>query len=346
MLTEIEPTVDSPDRISAVEVDMSWQRELREAVRSVPRLLELLELTPDDLPGNALEAATFPLRVPLSYVRRMQPGNPRDPLLLQVLPTETELAVQPGYVSDPLAEQAQAPAPGIIHKYRGRALLVTTQACAVHCRYCFRQHFPYADNRLSRDQWQGALDYLRAASDVHEVILSGGDPLSLTNKHLASLINDLEKIPHLTTLRIHSRTPIVLPSRLDTGFNELLARSRLQTVLVVHANHAHELNDEVRQALAPLRSQGVTLLNQAVLLRDVNDNLNAQKQLGHSLFACGVLPYYLHVLDPVQGAAHFDVPDTEARQLWQQLQAELPGYLVPRLAREVPGKAGKTWINP
>lgn len=346
MLTEIKPTVDSPDQIPAIDAGISWQTELREAVRSVPRLLELLQLTSEDLPENALTDANFPLRVPLSYVRRMRPGDPADPLLAQVLPMESENRPQPGFVDDPLAERGQAPAPGLIHKYRRRALLVATQACAVHCRYCFRQHFPYADNRLSGQQWRDSLDYLQATTELNEVILSGGDPLSLSNDRLAAMIADLEQIPHLTTLRIHSRTPIVLPSRIDSELVAILANSRFHCVLVVHANHAHELNQEVGRALSPLRQAGCLLLNQAVLLRGINDNLDAQVQLGQQLFACGILPYYLHVLDPVKGAAHFDVPDGEARNLWQQLQSELPGYLIPRLVRENPGEAGKTWINP
>lgn len=346
MLTEIEPTVDSRGRISAVQAATSWQSELRDAVRSVPQLLDLLRLTPGDLGDPALTDAGFPLRVPMGYVRRMRPGDPRDPLLLQVLPTRRETRPQPGYLDDPLAERGQAPAPGVIHKYRRRALLVTTQACAVHCRYCFRQHFPYADNRLSHAEWRNALNYLAGATDLNEVILSGGDPLSLPNERLATMIRDLEQIPHLTTLRFHSRTPVVLPSRLDTGFVELLRGTRFNTVLVVHANHAREISEDVRLALAPLRKEGCMLLNQAVLLREVNDSLEAQAELSQRLFDSGILPYYLHVLDPVRGAAHFDVPDAEARRLWQRLQAELPGYLVPRLVREVPGEAGKTWINP
>lgn len=315
-------------------------------MRSVDELLDHLQLTPESLGRPALTDTPFPLRVPLSYVRRMQPGNPRDPLLLQVLPTEAETDPQPGYTDDPLVERDQNPAPGVIHKYRGRALVITTQACAVHCRYCFRQHFPYDDNRLSQKDWQQALDYLAAQPDLNEVILSGGDPLSLPNERLAAMISDLEQIPHLTTLRFHSRTPIVLPDRIDAAFVDLLDQSRFKTVMVVHANHANELNEDVKLALAALRRIGSTLLNQAVLLRDVNDRLADQYELSQRLFECDILPYYLHVLDPVRGAAHFDVGDHEARSLWQAMQAELPGYLLPRLTREVPGDSGKRWLNP
>lgn len=344
MLTEFEPSVDSPALISTRE-HPSWQGELKTALRSVDELLRQLDLRPDDLDQPALAEAPFPLRVPLSYVRRMRRGDPHDPLLRQVLPSRAEAEPQPGFIDDPLAERGQAPAPGVIHKYHGRALVIATQACAVHCRYCFRQHFPYADNRLGRDQWQTALDYLAGADDLHEVILSGGDPLSLPNDRLAELIADLEQLPHLTTLRLHSRTPIVLPSRLDAGLLRLLRDTRLKTVLVVHANHGNEINAEVGEALAPLRRDGTLLLNQAVLLAGVNDRLETQVELSHRLFAADVLPYYLHQLDPVRGAAHFDVPDQRAQQLWRQMQAELPGYLLPRLVREVPGDAGKRWLN-
>ncbi|PTY38779.1 EF-P beta-lysylation protein EpmB [Saccharospirillum sp. MSK14-1] len=344
MLTEFEPRVDSPTIISTAALP-SWQTELKDAVRSIAQLLEQLNLQETDLDQPALADADFPLRVPLSYVRRMGVGDPHDPLLRQVLPSGAELDPQPGFLDDPLAEREHAPAPGIVHKYSGRALVITTQACAVHCRYCFRQHFPYADNRLSPAQWQSALDYLASAEDLHEVIFSGGDPLSLPNDRLADLIADLARLPNLTTLRIHSRTPIVLPSRIDAGLLRLLKETRLKTVLVVHANHANEINGEVQHALAPLRQNGTLLLNQAVLLAGVNDSTEALTALSQALFSADVLPYYLHQLDPVRGAAHFDVPDDRAQQLWRTLQASLPGYLVPRLVREVPGDAGKRWLN-
>lgn len=350
MLTEIEASVDSPQpnsgKIATLPPTADWQTQLKEAVRSVPELLRLLKLKAEDLDHPALANAPFPLRVPLSFVRRMHPGDPTDPLLRQVLPSIRETELQPGYTDDPLAEQGQSPSSGVIHKYNGRALIISTQACAVHCRYCFRQHFPYSDNRLGAEDWQQVLTYLANQPDLNEVILSGGDPLSLPNERLATMIADLEQLPNLTTLRFHSRTPIVLPARLDSGFLRLIRETRLKTVMVVHANHAQELNLEVQQALESLRETGCILLNQAVLLRGVNDRLSAQCELNRRLFECGALPYYLHVLDPVRGAAHFDVPDPEARQLWQAMQAELPGYLLPRLTREVPFDTSKRWLNP
>lgn len=345
MLTEIEPGVDTSERISLRNTETDWQSELRNAVRSVDELLNALQLDRTMLPWLADDQAHFPLRVPMSFVHRMQAGNPLDPLLLQVLPLQLEQERRPGYVTDPLAEIGQAAAPGLIHKYRGRVLILATETCAIHCRYCFRQHFPYADNRLRSDQWQGILEYLRADTSISEIIFSGGDPLSLSNSKLERLLNDLAAIPHLTTLRLHSRTAVVLPSRLDSGLLALLSQKRWRTLLVLHSNHAQELSNEVANALLPLRQAGVTLLNQAVLLAGVNDRVDSQVALNQSLFNLGVLPYYLHLLDPVAGAARFQVDDQSALALWQKMQAELPGYLLPRLVRETPGEPAKTWMN-
>lgn len=345
MLTEFDSSVDSPRIISSTGDSESWQQQLKEAVRSVPELLRLVNLSQHPIATRADQAPNFPIRVPRSYIRRMTPGDPNDPLLLQVLPQTIERQPNAGFTDDPLQEKQHNPVPGLVHKYPGRALLITTQACAVHCRYCFRQHFPYADNRLTSRQWQPALDYLRQRPDIHEIILSGGDPLSLDNKALAELIAALEHIPHLTTLRFHSRTPIVLPARIDSGLLELLEGTRLNTVMVLHANHARELTSELHPALTALRIKGTLLLNQTVLLKGINDRADTLTELSNALFNQGVMPYYLHVLDPVAGAAHFDIPDNEARSLWQQLQTQLPGYLVPRLVREVPGDDHKRWIN-
>ncbi|WP_051207077.1 EF-P beta-lysylation protein EpmB [Saccharospirillum impatiens] len=345
MLTEFGPRVDSPAGISSIDCSTSWQQQLKEAVRSVPELLRLVNLSQDPIASRVDESPHFPLRVPLSYIRRMTPGDANDPLLLQVLPLSVERQPAQGYIDDPLQEQHHNPVPGLVHKYPGRALLITTQACAVHCRYCFRQHFPYADNRLTARQWQPALDYLRQRPDIHEIILSGGDPLSLDNKALSELITALEQIPHLTTLRLHSRTPIVLPARVDEGLVALLTQTRLKTVLVLHANHAREIDKELHPALTALRTSGTVLLNQAVFLKGINDQVDTLTELSHALFDQGVLPYYLHVLDPVARAAHFDTADDKARLIWQQLQSRLPGYLLPRLVREVPGDDHKRWIN-
>ncbi len=319
-----------------------WQHELACAITDPAELLRELGLSPELLPAARHAARLFPLRVPRGFVARMRHGDPDDPLLRQVLPLGAETVPVPGFVADPVGDLAARAAPGVLHKYQGRALLVATGACAIHCRYCFRRQFPYAEDQASRGGWSAALDYLRADGSIREVLLSGGDPLSLSDRRLAELTAGLEAIPHLVRLRIHSRQPVVLPSRVDAGLLALLERSRLQKVLVLHVNHANELDADVARALAALRGIGVTLFNQAVLLAGVNDDIEALAELSEALFGLGVIPYYLHLLDRVQGAAHFDVPEDRARALMARLRARLPGYLVPRLVREIAGQPSKT----
>lgn len=329
-----------------------WQRSLGQAVRSLDDLLAALDLDVTQLPGGtdrqrAAAQQQFPLRVPRAFVDRMQPGDPNDPLLRQVLPRGDEMSPQDGYVLDPLAEAPASPLPGLLHKYAGRVLLITTGACAVHCRYCFRRHFPYDEHRPGRhtadlEPWQAALDYIAADPTIDEVILSGGDPLSLHDDKLARLASALEDIPHLRRLRLHTRLPIVLPERVDSQLLRWLDRCRLQKVIVMHANHGNEIDDNVGRAAESLRRIGVTLLNQAVLLRGVNDSVEALVHLSQRLFDVGILPYYLHLLDQVRGASHFEVDTTRAQQLFRELLAHLPGFLVPRLVREIPEAASKT----
>jgi len=263
-----------------------------------------------------------------------------------VLPLLAERAQLPGYVSDPLEESDASAAPGIIHKYHGRVLLVTTGACAVHCRYCFRRHFPYQDHQQSPAQWREGLDYIRKDESISEVILSGGDPLVLGNQRLDSLLELLAAIPHLRRLRIHTRLPVVLPQRIDAQLLQLLARNRLQCCVVIHSNHPAELDGSVAAALSDLREVGVTLLNQSVLLRSINDHSDTLCLLSEKLYQHGVLPYYLHLLDPVAGGAHFDVTEFTARQIYRQLLDRLPGYLVPKLVRETPESSSKTPVFP
>ena len=323
-----------------------WQRELAASLISPAALLEALSLPADHPQLAPAIARGFPLKVPLAYRQRMTPGNIDDPLFRQVWPHALEADTHPQARIDAVGDLAKARGGGIIHKYHGRALLITTGACAIHCRYCFRRHFPYGEQLASRRQWQDALAVLAADPSIHEVILSGGDPLSLGDDKLAALIDGLNDIAHLRRLRIHTRQPIVLPSRVDEALLRWLARSRLATVIVVHVNHAQEIDASVAQALARLKGSGALLLNQAVLLRGINDQVEVQRRLSESLFAHGVLPYYLHLLDPVVGAMHFDVPLQEALKLMQALGAQLPGYLMPRLAREIPGQPGKTLYTP
>ncbi len=319
-----------------------WQDQLRNMIRDPAELLDRLQLNPEDQPDIAAALADFPLRVTEAFVAKMKPGDWHDPLLLQILPRAEEMAPSPGYSNDPLEEQQANPVPGIIHKYHGRVLLVTTPACAIHCRYCFRRSFPYGDNRQSSDSWAQALDYVAGRPEIHEVILSGGDPLTATDNYLGQLIEHIAAIPHVRTLRLHTRLPVVLPARITPSLTNILTQSRLRTVMVIHCNHHQELNDATDAAFAQLRKKGVTLLNQSVLLREVNDNSNDLTLLSHRLFESGVLPYYLHILDKVQGSRHFSVEVKEARQLVNTILKNLPGYLVPKLVREDPGAHSKT----
>jgi EF-P beta-lysylation protein EpmB len=320
----------------------TWQRLLAEAVRDPVELLQLLELPASLLPGAIIAARQFPLLVPRGFVDLMQRGNPGDPLLAQVLPLGVEMDAPPGFLRDPLEERGCASVPGMLHKYQGRALLVTTGACAVHCRYCFRRHFPYEELPRGRQWWDAARDYLVADPSLHEIILSGGDPLTLPDAQLGQLVQAFAEIPHLRRLRVHSRLPIVLPQRIDEAYIRWFTSSRLQAVLVVHANHPRELSAEVLNAISRVRRAGATVLNQSVLLAGVNDDAEVLSELSQRLFSVGALPYYLHCLDLVQGAAHFLVDDQRARRIMNELSALLPGYLVPRLVREEPGKPGKT----
>lgn len=314
-----------------------WQRELAHAISDPARLLQLLELPPGLLPGARQQAEGFALRVPRGYVARMQKGDAQDPLLRQVLPLAEEGVAAAGFRFDAVGDLGAMPLPGVLHKYQGRALLVATGACAIHCRYCFRRHFPYAQANPAQEGWSAALDYIAADSSLREVILSGGDPLSLSDTRLAALSGALQSIAHVRTLRIHTRLPIVLPERVDEALLGWLAGSRLRPVMVVHANHAHEIDGAVRRALARLVAAGVVLFNQSVLLAGVNDSVAALAALSEALFDAGVTPYYLHLLDRVQGAAHFEVDETRAHDLMHGLRARLPGYLVPRLVREQEG---------
>jgi EF-P beta-lysylation protein EpmB len=332
--------------LSAVQ-PWRWQRELAEAVVDPRELLAILGL-PASLAEPAERAGkAFSLRVTRSFIARMRHGDANDPLLRQVLPVGAELAEVAGYTSDPLAEGAARRAPQLLHKYTGRALLITTEACAIHCRYCFRREFPYSapEARIGA-RWSEALEILSQDSSIEEVILSGGDPLSLSDARLAQLTDALATIPHLRRLRIHTRQPIVLPSRVDTGLLAWLRGIRLPTIMVVHSNHPNEIDDDVRAACAALRGAGVTLLNQSVLLRGVNDDANTLERLSVALMDAGVLPYYLHMPDRVRGTAHFDVDEPAAQRLIDTLMGRLSGYLVPRLVREVPGAASKVPLPP
>ncbi|MDA8363717.1 MAG: EF-P beta-lysylation protein EpmB [Gammaproteobacteria bacterium] len=324
----------------------AWQAALAEAITDPAELLEAVGLGLQLLPAARAAARDFPLRVPRGFVARMKRGDVDDPLLRQVLPLAVECREAPGYVPDPVGDLAAMVAPGVLHKYRGRVLLTTTGACAVHCRYCFRRHYPYGQATAASARWADALAHIAADPAVSEVILSGGDPLMLPDKRLSELTQALEALPQIRCLRIHTRLPVVLPERVDEGLMGWLAGTRLKAVVVVHANHPHEIDAAVRQALGRIRDCGATLLNQSVLLRGVNDDVATLAGLSEALFEAGVLPYYLHMLDRVQGAAHFEVDEARARVLMAQLATRLPGYLVPRLVREEAGANAKTLLAP
>jgi len=321
--------------LSDRSLERSWQAQLQNAVRDPAQLAGMLNIEVDSIDTG------FPLLVPRSYLARIKPGDPDDPLLRQVLPVEAELLRQPGYSEDPVSEQSIEGPKGLIQKYRGRALIVTTGSCAVNCRYCFRRHYPYDSQRLSRDDWQSLYEHLAQDSFIQEVILSGGDPLMLNDRTLASVTRELDKIPHLTTIRFHTRLPVVIPDRICDALLEWVDDCSKQLVFVTHINHPNELDGSLIAALKQLNASGSTLLNQSVLLRGVNDDTTTLTRLSQALFKAGVLPYYLHLLDPVEGAAHFDVNEETGKHLVQQLSSSLPGYLVPKLAREVPGAPAK-----
>lgn len=320
----------------------SWQDCLSDLITDPMELLKLVGLQPEQLELSMDVLREFPLRVPRSFVNRMQRGNPKDPLLLQVLPQQKELVNYPGFISDPLAEQQFNPKPGILHKYAGRVLLMPTSSCAIHCRYCFRRHFPYTENRPNKKQWLASLHYILADPSITEVILSGGDPLAISDKHLEWLLEHLAAIPHLQRVRIHTRFPVVIPQRINQKLCDLLSRYQLRFVLVLHVNHAQELDDEVKHACKLLKGAGVDLFNQSVLLQDINDNPQTLVELSERLFTCGVTPYYIHLLDKVKGSGHFNVNMNTAKTIMTELRALLPGYLVPTLVQEQVGVANKT----
>jgi len=324
---------------------MSWQQQLSQVITQPDQLLALLQLPPADFAEHAAANAQFGIKVPHAYLDKMQIGNPRDPLLLQVMAQAQEMQAVAGYGCDPVGDLQANKTPGLLHKYTGRVLLITTGACAVHCRYCFRRHFPYSQQQAGREQWLPALDYIQHDTSIKEVILSGGDPLVLSDERLDDLISRLEGISHLTRLRIHSRLPVVLPNRITDKLVQRLAQSRFNVCLVIHANHANEIGAQEISALAKLKCAGIHLLNQAVLLKGINNNIEDQINLSEALYSAGVLPYYLHLLDAVQGAAHFEVNLTAALSLISQMQVRLAGFLVPKLVREIAGEASKTPAN-
>ncbi len=322
----------------------NWQHALANAITDPEILLAQLGLTGSLEAINGEILKNFPLRVPQSYVRKMRYADKSDPLLRQVFPLIDESVEADSFVADPVGDQLAITSPGLLQKYQGRALLLTTGACAIHCRYCFRRHFSYSDSNPLASQWQATIEAINNDPSITEVILSGGDPLNLSDDKLANIINELATIPHIKRCRIHTRLPIVLPERITRSLLEILAGSKLKIVMVIHANHSNELVDDAANAITTLTKTGIQVLNQSVLLRGINDNVDILQQLSERLSELAVIPYYLHLLDPVAGASHFDVNESIGITLIEQLRVRLSGYLVPRLVREQQGMPSKTVI--
>ncbi|QHJ11907.1 L-lysine 2,3-aminomutase [Paraglaciecola mesophila] len=331
-----------PKKLIAVE--NNWQKVLSSAFTDPLALLKYLALDPAEFTDDIAARRLFPMRVPVPFAKRMEKGNPNDPLFRQVFPDKKEFDTAPNYLLDPLQEQSNSQ-PGVLHKYQSRVLLLVRGGCAVNCRYCFRRHFPYSDNHLNKHEWQETLDYIRQDAKINEVIYSGGDPLMAKDDFLAWLTDEIAQIEHIKRLRIHTRLPVVIPSRITSELIEWFTQSRLKPVMVLHINHPQEIDIPLRNALKRLTQAGVTLLNQGVLLKGINDSADTQVALSESLFDVGVLPYYLHVMDKVQGAQHFDQDDEIAKSIMAQMIKRLPGFLVPKLVREIGGQPGKTPID-
>ena len=319
----------------------NWQQQLAEAFNNIEELCQYLHLSIKDLPVSTEASQTFALRVPLSFAASMQKGNPNDPLLRQVLPLKDELNRAIDFIDDPVGDLAAITQPGVLHKYHGRVLFINTGSCAINCRYCFRRNFPYADSQLSKQHEKNGLEYIATHTDITEVILSGGDPLLLSDTRLKALFEQLNAIKHVKRIRIHTRLPIVLPARMTDSLVKIFTQSRQPVVMVVHCNHAQEINARVQEGFTVLRQAGISVFNQSVLLRGVNDQVAVLSELSETLFNFGVVPYYLHVLDKATGTGHFDVPEAKALELLKELQTRLPGYLVPKLVKEVAGGVSK-----
>lgn len=311
-----------------------WKQQLSNSIVSVHKLLAILEINPSTLNLSEQANQQFSLRVPLPFVEKMTKGDPNDPLLLQVLPVLAEEEQSPGFSLDPLQEANANPVPGLIHKYKNRVLLIGAQTCAINCRYCFRRHFPYQENRIGSKDIESIIQYITQHTELDEVILSGGDPLANNDKTLNQLISQLNNIKHLKRLRIHTRLPVVIPARINQDLIHWVNQSRLPVTFVIHVNHPNEVDSALTEAMAKLRATGNMVLNQSVILKGINDNAKTLIRLSEKLFEAGVMPYYLNVLDRVQGSAHFEVTEAEALQLTEQMMINTSGYLVPKLVRE------------
>ncbi|QIM66694.1 EF-P beta-lysylation protein EpmB [Mannheimia granulomatis] len=324
-----------------IQIKPLWLTELAQAFNNPVDLLQFIKLNPIDFEQDIAARKLFPLRVPRAFAEKIEKGNPNDPLFLQAMSSQAEFIESEGFVVDPLEEQ-ESPAPNILHKYHNRLLFMVKNSCAINCRYCFRRHFPYDEVKSGKAVWAESLEYIAQHKELEEVIFSGGDPLMAKDQELDWLITHLEQVPHIKTLRIHSRLPVVIPNRITEEFCERLAKSRLNVVLVTHINHANEIDDIFAAKMKMLKQAGVILLNQSVMLKGVNDNAQILKALSDKLFAYGILPYYLHLFDKVAGASHFYLADEKAIEIYRELQKITSGYLVPKLAREIAKEPNKT----
>lgn len=333
-------------KLTTLDDEPNWLIEIKNAIKSIDSLAQALQLDKGTLLKGQDAHQSFPLMVPRPYLKRIEKGNLKDPLLLQILPLEKEMQQVQGYVKDPLAEKEHNPKKALVHKYSSRILVITSGSCAINCRYCFRRHFPYADNHLKTSEWSSLISYIQAHPQINEVIFSGGDPLMMKDQQLAQRIQALEALPQLKRLRVHTRLPVVIPSRINSETLDWIAKTRLKVIMVWHINHANEIDEAVEKAANKLVKAGVTLLNQGVILKGVNDTVEAQVSLSEALFDADILPYYMFTLDPVEGASHFDLSLDDAITLMGEVAARLPGYLVPKLAKEIPGKSAKTLFAP
>ncbi|AHG75631.1 KamA [Mannheimia varigena USDA-ARS-USMARC-1296] len=324
-----------------IQIKPLWLTELAQAFNNPIDLLQFLNLNPADFEADIAARKLFALRVPRAFAEKMEKGNPNDPLFLQAMSLQAEFVETEGFVADPLEEQ-QSPAPNILHKYHNRLLFMVKNSCAINCRYCFRRHFPYDEVKSGKAVWAESLQYIAAHTELEEVIFSGGDPLMAKDSELDWLLNEIEQIPHIKTLRIHSRLPVVIPNRITAELCDRLSQSRLNVVLVTHINHANEIDAQFAEKMEKLKNAGVVLLNQSVMLKGINDNAQTLKTLSDRLFEVGILPYYLHLFDKVSGASHFYIEDAQAVEIYRELQKITSGYLVPKLAREIAKEPNKT----
>jgi len=337
IITQIDPKLHLCD-------ENSWQKDLRQVVTDPKKLLSLLDIEASEYLQHFKAKQLFPVRVPLPFIKRIKKNDFNDPLLKQVMPLSNEFVESKGFTTDPL-EEHDTVAEGLLHKYSNRVLMIVRAGCAVNCRYCFRRHFPYQDNSPNKQRWQQALNYIAEHKKITEVIFSGGDPLMANDDYLAWLVEQIAMIPHVTRLRIHTRLPVVIPNRITKSLVDLLSRTRLKSTMVLHINHGNEIDDDFANALEPLHAARIPLFNQSVLLDGINDNSDTLVTLSEKMFDVGIVPYYLHLFDPVQGAAHFDVSEDKAVKIVNEMLAKLPGFLMPKLVREIAGQANKTPIN-